>query len=147
MSSFVFSGTHFGSFTMLPVSGLLASSVGGWPSVFYVSGFATLLWVLVWCLFGANSPEDHRSISKEEKEYIIKSLSDTTSEKVNCLKVLFHRSNSVNEFAAFTNSLAWYNSVGTSVDTHSSSLYSKLGHEDFTNKHAIICHSRTQLQH
>lgn len=83
MSSFVFGGSHFGAFFMLPVSGLLASSAGGWPSVFYVCGFVSLFWVLVWCLIGANSPAEHRSISKEEKDYIINSLSDTISNKVN----------------------------------------------------------------
>lgn len=68
---------------MLPTAGVLASSIGGWPSIFYVSGALTLLWVLIWCLFGANSPEEHRTISEMEKEFIINSLCDTTAKKVN----------------------------------------------------------------
>lgn len=83
LNSFVFSGTQFGSLAMLPVTGLLASSAGGWPSVFYVGGIVTLTWVLFWCVLGANSPEEHRSISKEEREYIVSSLESTTSKTVN----------------------------------------------------------------
>lgn len=82
LNSFVFSGTQFGSLAMLPASGLLASSAGGWPSVFYVGGIVTLIWVLFWCVLGANSPEEHRSISKEEQEYIVRSLKNTTSKTV-----------------------------------------------------------------
>lgn len=81
--SFVFSGTQFAPLMMLPTAGLLASSAGGWPSVFYASGAIALIWVLTWSLIGANSPAEHKSISKEERDFIIGSLSDTTSEKVN----------------------------------------------------------------
>lgn len=67
---------------MLPTSGLLASSAGGWPSIFYVNGFVTFTWVFAWCVLGANSPEEDRFISREEKEYIVNSLRETTSKKV-----------------------------------------------------------------
>lgn len=83
MNSFVLSGTQFGSLAMLPTTGLLASSAGGWPSVFYASGAVALLWVLFWCLLGANSPTEHPSISESEREYIVGSLNDTMSKKVN----------------------------------------------------------------
>ncbi|CAH1716905.1 putative inorganic phosphate cotransporter [Aphis gossypii] len=79
--SFVFSGTQFGSLIMLPTAGLLASSSGGWPAIFYVSGALTLVWVLVWSLMGANSPSEHQTISEAEKKFIINSLSNTTSKK------------------------------------------------------------------
>jgi len=78
----VFSGPNFGMMAMLPFAGNLASSAGGWPSVFYASGVVTLIWVVVWCLMGANSPSEHQSITKAEKEYIISSLNNTTSKKV-----------------------------------------------------------------
>lgn len=80
--SFVFSGTQFASLVMLPTAGLLASSSGGWPAIFYVSGAIALLWVLIWSLIGANSPADHQTISSTERNFIIVSLSDTTSKKV-----------------------------------------------------------------
>lgn len=80
--SFVFSGTQLGSLVMLPTAGFLASSVVGWPSIFYVGGVIALVWVLTWCLMGANSPAEHNTISDAEKKYIISSLNNTTSKKV-----------------------------------------------------------------
>lgn len=78
----MFSGTQFGSLVMLPTAGFLASSAGGWPSIFYVGGVTALVWVLAWSLMGANSPAEHNTISEAEKKYIISSLSNTTSKKV-----------------------------------------------------------------
>lgn len=78
----MYSGGQFGIMTMLPTGGLLASSAGGWPAIFYVSGAVALVWVLVWSLIGANSPAEHRSISETEKEFINSSLNDTISKKV-----------------------------------------------------------------
>lgn len=87
--SFVFSGTQFGSLAMLPIAGVLASSSGGWPSIFYVSGALALVWVLVWCIMGANSPEEHNTISEEEKQYIVDSLRNTTSKTVKLIHKKF----------------------------------------------------------
>lgn len=83
MSSFVFSGTQFGSLAMLPIAGVLAGSSGGWPVIFYVGGVVALIWVLLWTLLGSNSPAEHQSMSETEKEFIISSLSSTTSKMVN----------------------------------------------------------------
>lgn len=80
--SFVFGGTQFGSLVMLPTAGLLASSAGGWPAIFYVGGVVALIWVLIWSLKGANSPTEHPTISHDEKQFIVNSLNDTTSKKV-----------------------------------------------------------------
>jgi len=83
----VFSGYTFGAIITLPSAGHLANSAGGWPSIFYSSGVVTIIWVIVWCLMGANSPEEHQSITDAEKEYIVSSLNNTTSKKVSSLKL------------------------------------------------------------
>lgn len=83
MCSFVYSGSQFGSLAMLPIAGMLASSSGGWPVIFYVGGIVALIWVLLWLLFGYNSPAEHQSMSETEREFIISSLSLTTSKTVN----------------------------------------------------------------
>ena len=61
--------------------------LGGWPSAFYVfgksqlpifpqdskscfQGFVTLLWGVLWCFFGFNSPDQHPRISQDELEYL-----------------------------------------------------------------------------
>lgn len=82
LSSIVFSGVHFGMMITFPLSGHLASSAYGWSSVFYTTGFVTLIWVVCWCFMGANSPAEHLSITKAEREYIVNSLKSTTSKKV-----------------------------------------------------------------
>ncbi|XP_055837640.1 putative inorganic phosphate cotransporter [Episyrphus balteatus] len=68
--TYCYSGTQFGTVVMLASSGFIASSFLGWPSIFYVSGFAGILWAFVWVTFAASSPSDHRTISEEEKRYI-----------------------------------------------------------------------------
>uniref|UniRef100_A0A8D8XYV4 Putative inorganic phosphate cotransporter n=1 Tax=Cacopsylla melanoneura TaxID=428564 RepID=A0A8D8XYV4_9HEMI len=72
--SFAFSGCQFGNLITLPAAGLLAHSPLGWPSIFYVSGAAALLWTVAWCYIGANSPARHKFISLEERIYIETSL-------------------------------------------------------------------------
>lgn len=76
MTTISFSGQHAGTILALPLSGVLADSsfLGGWPSVFYVFGAAGVLWFIFWGIIGANSPNQDKWISKEERNYIITSL-------------------------------------------------------------------------
>lgn len=59
---------------MLSVSGFIASSSLGWPSIFYVSGGIGVVWACLWILFGGNSPSEYGQISPEEKAFIENSL-------------------------------------------------------------------------
>lgn len=70
LTTFTYSGTQAGSVVMLAISGLLASSPMGWPSIFYFSGGATLAWTVLWILFGSSSPALCKRISVEERAYI-----------------------------------------------------------------------------
>ncbi|XP_071814187.1 sialin-like [Apostichopus japonicus] len=74
--SFVAAGTCVGSTVFLFISGVLASSniMQGWPSVFYFSGIAGIVWCLMWFPLAYNSPSSHPWISETEKEYIMESL-------------------------------------------------------------------------
>uniref|UniRef100_A0AAG5DL33 Putative inorganic phosphate cotransporter n=1 Tax=Anopheles atroparvus TaxID=41427 RepID=A0AAG5DL33_ANOAO len=65
-----YAGAQFGTVVMLAISGVLASSSMGWPSIFYISGAVGILWSLVWFFFGSNSPAEHRGIAPEEREFI-----------------------------------------------------------------------------
>lgn len=58
----------------MPISGFLAASNVGWPSIFYIFGALTILWSIVFFYYGADSPAEHRSISQKEREYIEESL-------------------------------------------------------------------------
>ncbi|XP_055836483.1 putative inorganic phosphate cotransporter [Episyrphus balteatus] len=70
LSSVVYSGAQLGSATILLTSGFIIDSSWGWPGVFYISGALCLIWAVAFQLFGADSPEVCKNISKEEKEYI-----------------------------------------------------------------------------
>lgn len=61
----------------MPISGFLAASSVGWPSIFYLFGALSILWSVSFFFLGADLPANHRSISEEEREYIEKSLRTT----------------------------------------------------------------------
>ncbi|XP_054738875.1 putative inorganic phosphate cotransporter [Anastrepha obliqua] len=70
LATLCFSGSQFGSIIMLAVSGALAASAYGWPSIFYMSGCCGVLWAIVWLFLGADSPRESKIISTNERNYI-----------------------------------------------------------------------------
>ncbi|XP_075221024.1 putative inorganic phosphate cotransporter isoform X3 [Lycorma delicatula] len=79
---FTLNGGTLGATAVMPMSGYLASSSGGWPSIFYVSGIIGLLWVVLWVFKGADSPATHSNISQSEKEYIMTSLQHNSEQSL-----------------------------------------------------------------
>lgn len=73
----VHQGGFVGVVVGLLVSGKLAASdfLGGWPSVFYVFGAATIVWFTMWTLLTSDKPETHRFISAFEIKRIQNGLS------------------------------------------------------------------------
>lgn len=78
LGTFCYSGSQFGTVIMLSSSGFLASSSLGWPSIFYVSGGAGILWSVLWLFFGASSPATLKRISAEERAFIENSINSTS---------------------------------------------------------------------
>lgn len=78
--TFAYAGAQFGTVITMPISGVLAASDVGWPSIFYIFGALSIVWSVSFFILGADAPSTHRSISQEEKEYIEESLR-TTEEK------------------------------------------------------------------
>jgi len=80
----------------MPISGFLAASKIGWPSIFYVFGALSIIWSTIFLFCGADSPSSHRTISQEEKEYIEDSLrtketkTDEEAKKVNLYKCIIN---------------------------------------------------------
>lgn len=70
MATYCYSGSQFGTVLMLSVSGVLASSSLGWPSVFYFPGAIGCAWSALWFWFGSNTPADYAGISPEERAFI-----------------------------------------------------------------------------
>ncbi|XP_014485432.1 PREDICTED: putative inorganic phosphate cotransporter isoform X2 [Dinoponera quadriceps] len=74
LGTFAYAGAQFGTVIALPISGALAASVTGWPSIFYLFGALSILWSVCFSFLGADSPAKHRSISQKEREYVEESL-------------------------------------------------------------------------
>ncbi|XP_017865904.1 PREDICTED: putative inorganic phosphate cotransporter [Drosophila arizonae] len=67
---YCYSGSQFGTVIMLSVSGYIASSSLGWPSIFYISGCSGIVWSMVWIYLCASTPAQHSSITPNERRYI-----------------------------------------------------------------------------
>lgn len=71
-----FSGTAFGTIVALLASPFFVIHFG-WPSVFYISGAAGLVWIVAWWLKAADSPDDCDGVSPEELAIIKAGRPDT----------------------------------------------------------------------
>lgn len=75
---FLPSANCLGTIVALPMCGLIIAEVG-WPTVFYVSGSMSLVWVVFWMTLMHDTPEEHPRISPEEREYIVSAVKAGTS--------------------------------------------------------------------
>nr|XP_014102803.1 putative inorganic phosphate cotransporter isoform X2 [Bactrocera oleae] len=74
LATICFSGPQFGTIIILSISGTLAASKYGWPSIFYISGGCGIIWSFVWWLWGADSPRRCKLITTKERNYIESAL-------------------------------------------------------------------------
>ncbi|RXG59800.1 putative inorganic phosphate cotransporter [Armadillidium vulgare] len=75
----IFSGMDFGCVLAFSISGYLCKSefLGGWPSVFYIFGFTSVIWSFFWFSLIRDEPRKHPRISKEELNYILDGTPNT----------------------------------------------------------------------
>ncbi|CAH1796872.1 unnamed protein product [Owenia fusiformis] len=69
LTTITMSGSYIGTVLALPISSVLAKTLG-WQSVFYVSGTVAIVWFVLWAFIVSDSPAEHPSITTEELEYI-----------------------------------------------------------------------------
>ncbi|XP_014102801.2 putative inorganic phosphate cotransporter [Bactrocera oleae] len=74
LATLCFSGSQFGTIIILSISGTLAASKYGWPSIFYISGGCGIIWSFVWLLWGTDSPHQSKIITPKEQNYIESAL-------------------------------------------------------------------------
>uniref|UniRef100_A0A1B0GQA4 Major facilitator superfamily (MFS) profile domain-containing protein n=1 Tax=Phlebotomus papatasi TaxID=29031 RepID=A0A1B0GQA4_PHLPP len=92
LGTFVYAGSPLGNVLMLAISGLLASSSLGWPSIFYASGIIGVIWTALFFTFGSNSPEVDVRITPTEREFIQESLGqETDTEEIKKLTTPWRR--------------------------------------------------------
>ncbi|KAJ8680519.1 hypothetical protein QAD02_016306 [Eretmocerus hayati] len=72
LGSFVMNGPQFGTVLALSMSGFLASSSFGWPSIFYTFGTVGTIWSVVFYWFGADYPVTSQTIYLKESSKINK---------------------------------------------------------------------------
>ncbi|XP_055689170.1 sialin-like [Lutzomyia longipalpis] len=80
MATLGFAGNYAGTVVAMPLSGVLAVSLG-WESVFYFFGSLGVVWAVAWLIIVKAGPEDDPFISEEEKTYILKSIGQNEDEK------------------------------------------------------------------
>lgn len=66
-----FLGTPLGTVAAFQVGGILGASAWGWPSTFWVTGVLCLVAFTMLSIFGSSSPSCHKSISENEKNFIL----------------------------------------------------------------------------
>lgn len=74
LGTLAYAGAQFGTVICFPISGELAASSVGWPSIFYTFGVLAIIWAIVFFIFGSDSPSKHSGISEKERRYIEDSL-------------------------------------------------------------------------
>ncbi|XP_022916498.1 putative inorganic phosphate cotransporter [Onthophagus taurus] len=72
MGTFVYAGGPLGTVISMPLTGWISASTIGWPGAFYLYGCFGLIWVLMWIWRAGNNPEEYKTITDEEKLYILK---------------------------------------------------------------------------
>ncbi|XP_054014708.1 putative inorganic phosphate cotransporter [Hylaeus anthracinus] len=77
LGAFAYAGAQFGTVICFPISGVLAASKVGWPSVFYVFGALAVFWSVMFFIFAYDSPSHHSRISEKEKVFIESGLTNT----------------------------------------------------------------------
>ncbi|EDW09107.2 putative inorganic phosphate cotransporter isoform X1 [Drosophila mojavensis] len=70
LATICYTGAQFGTIMMLATSGFIADSFAGWPGIFYFGGICGFVWVLLWWIFAASTPEEHKRITREELKFI-----------------------------------------------------------------------------
>ena len=75
-----FSGSRLGAAFALPVVAWLINDYG-WRFTFIVLGIVGVVWAITWYLLFRDTPEEHQSISDEEKEFILSTRQDREAAK------------------------------------------------------------------
>lgn len=81
LASIGFCGTHLGTSLTMLVGGIFCRYLSsGWMYLFFVSSILGFIWLTLWITLTADSPNNHKSISDHEREYIC-NLTGSTGKK------------------------------------------------------------------
>jgi len=74
-----FSGSRLGAAFALPFVAWLIT-VAGWRVSFFILGLIGIAWSIFWYFWFRNTPEEHNSISEDEKKYILETRQEKTGQ-------------------------------------------------------------------
>lgn len=60
-----------GAVLAFQLGGFLAESALGWPSMFWLTGGLCIIMAILMTIFGAASPQQHKSITDQERNFIL----------------------------------------------------------------------------
>lgn len=69
ITSIIFGGACLGTVLSMMLSGVINSTLG-WMWTFYLQGFASLIWCVLWVILVSDKPDNHAWISEGEKQLI-----------------------------------------------------------------------------
>ncbi|OTF82090.1 hypothetical protein BLA29_012205, partial [Euroglyphus maynei] len=70
-TTFIYTGSQFGTVFTLPIAAQLNESSLGWPASFYLLGIIGIVWFILYAFLVFESPERHPFISQNEFDYIV----------------------------------------------------------------------------
>lgn len=76
-----FSGSRLGAAFAMPFIAWLIASVG-WRNSFFILGVSGVLFAVVWFWLFRDKPEEHRAVSQQEKDYILRTRQQPETRKV-----------------------------------------------------------------
>jgi sugar phosphate permease len=81
LASIGFCGTHLGTSLTMLVGGILCRYYySGWMYLFFISSILGFIWLILWVTLTADAPNNHRTISSYERDYIC-NLTGSTGKK------------------------------------------------------------------
>lgn len=54
----------------------MSNVLGGWPSIFFITGLFGVIWCVLWTLLVSDTPQTQKCISIEEKLYIMEKTAE-----------------------------------------------------------------------
>ncbi|XP_003740609.1 sialin [Galendromus occidentalis] len=103
-------GTNIGTVITMPITAALSDSALGWSASFYLPGAAGIIWSLAWYICVTSQPENHRWISAEEREYIMKNRETChlSSKEIPWVEILTSRGVWMYSIARLLSSVTFY---------------------------------------
>ncbi|CAF1272103.1 unnamed protein product [Adineta ricciae] len=89
LASIGFSGTNIGTSLVVLAGGLFCHYIdSGWIYIFLLSGILGFIWLPLWLWQVSDAPENHRSISNAERQYIVGIIGENSQRRSVSLSAL-----------------------------------------------------------